>query len=331
MNYKILFPFPCSSCSVDDVLAKRMKRVRRRWSIARSEVEEEEEITDGESNLSDSEVALLAYTVYMKEVIVDVVKKADASFVASNNLESISNAIKVTLELSKKIYTFIDTAENATKSEDSNGNLSDLVYLKVSELQQIIDDDIGESFPVFENFLTQMLSGIPEAQFLMDHDVILTSNADIVYLKLAIKLIRETPKVNIEMFIWWSVIEDLILYTTTHMREMYNQYLKLVTGVDGISSRSAYCTSSVNRLMGFAVSHLILEENFITETKPKVQQMIENIRRSFNTLVLHTTWMDWKTKEKTLKKSQKMKSFIGFPDWVQNRTSLDLHYKGVSI
>lgn len=301
--------------------------MRRKWSTARAETEEYEDV---ESNLTNADAALVAYMVYMKEVIVGVVKAADPSFVVNENLDNIATAIKVTLEFTKKIYTFVDAAENASKAEDKNGNLSDLIFLKVSELQKIIDDEIGESFPVFEKYLTQMLSGIPEAQFQMDHDVILTSNADILYLKLALKLIRETPTIQLEMFVWWSVIEDLILYTTSSMRALYNEYLKIVTGIDTAASRSAYCTTSVNKLMGFAVSHLILEENFETETKPKVEQMIENIRRSFNTLVMHTTWMDWETKMKTLKKSEKMKSFIGFPDWIQNRTSLEHHYKGVS-
>lgn len=275
-------------------------------------------------------MALLAYSTYMKEVIVSIARKANPSFVVEDNAENISKAIKVTVELSRKIYSYIDVAENASKAEDSNGNLSDLVYLKVSELQKIIDDDIGESFPFFEKYLTQMLSGIPEAQFLMDHDVILTSNADIIYLKLALKLIRETPSAHVEMFLWWSVIEDLILYTTTSMRQLYYDYTKTITGVDISTSRSGYCTSSVNKLMGFAVSYLILEEDFMTKTKPKVERMIENIRRSFNTLVHHATWMDWETKERTLKKSAAMKSLIGFPEWILNRTALELRYSGVS-
>lgn len=42
-------------------------------------------------------------------------------------------------------------------------------------------------------------------------------------------------------------------------------------------------------------------------------------------------WIDWETKERSLKKSGKMKSLIGFPEWILNKTELDLHYKGVSL
>ena len=291
------------------MLAKRLKRFRRKWSIFRAEKEDENDKDEDDSG--EIEVALLAYGLYMKEVIVAIAKEANPSFNIKENMEAIGNAIKVTFDISRKIYAFIDVAENASKAEDVNGNLSDLVYIKISDLQKIIDEDSTEVIPVLENYLTQMLSGIPEAQFEIDNDLILTSHGDILYLKLAMKLIRETAPMHTEMFIWWSVIEDLVLYTTSSMRQLYYEYLKTITGIDGATSRSGYCIASVNKLMGFAVSYLVIEDNFITETKPKVEKMIENIRRTFNNLVYHASWMDWETKESTLKKSQKMKSLIG--------------------
>lgn len=262
---------------IDDVLTKRLKHVRRKWSITRAEKKDDRE---DESNLSETEVALLAYGVYMKEVIGAITKAADPSFDVEENAENISRAIRVTIDISRDIYSFIDMAENASKAEDSNGNLSDLVSVKISELQKMVDDGSSttDSVPVFEQYLTQILSGIPEAQFEMDHDVILTSNADILYLKLAMKLIHETPVGNLEMFVWWSVIEDLILYTTSSMRQLYYDYSRTITGIDGSMSRSIYCTASVNKLMGFAVSYLIIEDKFVTQTKPKVEKMIDNIR-----------------------------------------------------
>lgn len=114
------------------------------------------------------------------------------------------------------------------------------------------------------------------------------------------------------------------------MRHLYQEYTKTITGVEGIISRSSYCTSSVNKLMGYAVSYLIIEKNFMTETKPKVEMMLSNIQRSFNNIIYHS-WMDWETKERSLRKSQKMRSLIGFPEWILNKTQLEMHYKGVNI
>lgn len=315
---------------VDDVLSKRMNRMRRKWSIASVELENSED-EDVES-LTDSDVALIAYALYMNEVITAIIKKADPAFKINESAEKITNAIRVTIGISKKIYSFIDAAENASKAEDRDGNLSDLVYIKVSELQKLIDDELPtkEPFPVFQKYLTSLLSGIPEAHFDMDHDIVLTSNADILYLKLALNLIAQTRAVDLEAFIWWSVIEDLVLYTTSNMRQLYYDYSKTITGVESSTSRSTYCTSSINRLMGMAVSFLIVEKDFVTETKPKVEGMLNNIRDAFNNLVSQASWMDSMTKESTLQKSQAMTHLIGFPNYIFNRTLLENKYKGVS-
>lgn len=272
---------------------------------------DDQERDDNDS--SEIEEALEAYGAYMEEVIVTVIKAANPLNELGTNLKSISRAIQATVDISKQIYSFVEIAENASKSEDSEGNLSDLVYIKVRDLQKLVDDEMSphESVPIFERYLTQILNGIPEAQFEWDHDMILTSNADIIYLKLAMKLVAETPANVLEMYVWWSVIEDLILYTTSGMRQLYYDYSKTITGVDAAVSRSGYCAASVNKLMGFAVSFLIVEDDFVMVKKPKVEKMIENIRRAFNNLVYHATWMDWETKLNTLKKSQKMKSLIG--------------------
>lgn len=311
---------------VDDKLSKQLKRSRRKWSLARAEKTNE----DAAGSSDPNDVALLAYGMYMKEVIGAILKRALPAE-SSVDQEIISNAIKITVDISKKIYSFIELAENASKEEDSNGKLSDLIYIKVGELQKMVDEDSPtDSDPVFERFLSHLLSGLPEAQFEVDHDLILTSQPDVLYLKSALKFIRETPPIHLEMFVWWSVIEDLILYTTSSMRQLYYSYTRIITGTEGTSPRPSYCTASVNKLMGFAVSYLIIDDTFLVDIKPKVERMIENIRRSFNNLVHHATWMDWDTKESTLKKSERMKSLIGFPEWILNKTRLELYYKGVS-
>lgn len=84
--------------------------------------------------------------------------------------------------------------------------------------------------------------------------------------------------------------------------------------------------------MGMAVSYLIIDEkDFSKSTKPRVEMMLDHIRMAFNNLVRHTTWMDWETKQKTSEKSQSMKSMIGFPDWMLNKTALEKHYSGIKI
>jgi predicted metalloendopeptidase len=153
----------------------------------------------------------------------------------------------------------------------------------------MVDEDVTAEIKIdiFKRYMTLMLEGIPETQFDVDEDLILSSNPDIFYLKNAIKLIYETNPLHLEAFLWWSAVEELILYTTSTMRQLYQTYTRTITGVEASLSRPPYCTSSVNKLMGYAVSHLIIDKKFINETKPKVERMLSSIRNSFNDIIHH--------------------------------------------
>jgi predicted metalloendopeptidase len=251
-------------------------------------MEGEEDATDSGSS-EEEDAALYAYNSYMKEVIIEITKKAEPSVDINEVMDRIKKVIQVTVDISKAIYTLVDAAENASKAEDRDGNLSDLIYIKINELQKTVDDEIASENPidVFKRYITLMLDGVPEVQFDLDEEFLLTSNPDILYLKNVIKFIYELKSMHVEAFLWWSVVEDLILYTTSTMRHLYHEYTRAITGVETTQPRPSYCTSSINKLMGYAVSHLVVEKDFIANTKPKVEKMMMNIRMSLNNIIRH--------------------------------------------
>lgn len=177
---------------------------KKHWIYARSASEYD---NDGdEDDDEEADIALLAYNVYMKEAIISIIKKAYPSYNIENNMKNISRVIQVTVDISKNIYKFIDMAENASKIEDRDGNLSDLVYIKIKDLQKLVDDEMSndgrKNLKIFEKYIKLILNGIPEAHFDIDSDIVLTSNADIMYLKNAIKLIYETKTIDLEAYLW---------------------------------------------------------------------------------------------------------------------------------
>jgi len=180
-------------------LTKKLKLIKRKWTNSRAAEKETADVPD-----EGVELALLAYSLYMSEVTAALIKVAEPAYDIERNHEGLANAIKTAVDISKSIYSFIDMAENASKEEDRDGNLSDLVYLKVSDLQKMIDDELlpKAAYPVFEKYITSMIAGLPEANFDFANDLILTSNADVLYLKLVVKLIAETPDMHLEIFVW---------------------------------------------------------------------------------------------------------------------------------
>lgn len=158
---------------------------------------------------------------------------------------------------------------------------------------------------------------------------IITSPADILYLQNLSEYLQEVPAHHLEFFLWLSVVEELILHTTSDMRLLHQEYMRLIVGTEGSSSRSLYCVHAVNSLMGMAVSYALSNDEFTNNILPRVHRMLNDIHKSFNHLVTNTEWMDAETKNKTLQKSANMKSFIGFPEWLTNATALNEHYNGL--
>lgn len=59
--------------------------------------------------------------------------------------------------------------------------------------------------------------------------------------------------------------------------------------------------------------------------------MIANLKTAFKTLVDDATWMDSATKAIAREKADYMSEFVGYPDWIMNKTALEAYYNGVNI
>jgi len=57
--------------------------------------------------------------------------------------------------------------------------------------------------------------------------------------------------------------------------------------------------------------------------------MIANLKVAFKSLVDDATWMDDDTKVVAREKADYMSQFVGYPDWVKNKTALEAYYDGV--
>lgn len=59
--------------------------------------------------------------------------------------------------------------------------------------------------------------------------------------------------------------------------------------------------------------------------------MMENIHWAFGEIVKDLKWMDDTTKERTLNKAQKMKTFVGYPEFINENDHLDEYYSDVCV
>lgn len=59
--------------------------------------------------------------------------------------------------------------------------------------------------------------------------------------------------------------------------------------------------------------------------------MMENIHWAFEKIVKELKWMDETTKNRTLYKAQQMKTFVGFPELINDPAQLDDYYSDVRL
>lgn len=217
-------------------------------------------------------------------------------------------------------------AENISLT--SKTPMEDLVFLNLSQLISQTKTEDNKSID-WASYLQQMLAG-SSSNLSISNEIILTSKADIIYLQAVTEYLNTLQMEYIELYIWMTIFEELILHTTRELRSIHHLYMNLIISTEGSTPRSLYCTNGLNNLLGMATSYSLADRSFEMFTLPKVKSMLKDIREAFNNLVKGTSWMDKPTKYETLQKSNAMKSFIGFPDWVLNKTALDAYYMDIT-
>lgn len=85
-------------------------------------------------------------------------------------------------------------------------------------------------------------------------------------------------------------------------------------------------------MFGMALGRTLASESFLTDIKPRVAEMLRDIRKAFeHSVISEQRWMDTSTREATADKSRRMKQHIGFPEWLLIDDKLEEYYKGVTI
>ncbi|XP_034488295.1 endothelin-converting enzyme 2 [Drosophila innubila] len=288
------------------------------------ETEEEEASKQTTSGMS-------AYVLYVRKVLEKYLIYIDPDVNQDEATIGITELVKQAVKVARKIHMLKEEAENMTKP--SKNPVDDIVYISLMQLQNQTDKKIApQTMPIWTRYMSLILAGTKQAvNQEASNTTIITSQADIFYLQSIVEYLQETPAMHIESYLWLSSLEELVLHTTSDMRLLHSEYMRLAIGTEGSTPRSLYCAHGVNTLFGMAVSYVLADERFYRETLPRVERMLSDIRRSFDRLVRATSWMDAATKRQTMQKSAEMKSFIGFPSWLTNETALNAYYEGVKV
>ncbi|XP_021705832.1 endothelin-converting enzyme 2 [Aedes aegypti] len=187
-------------------------------------------------------------------------------------------------------------------------------YYTVQELQNATDNHIKpkKPYPVWQRYLDVLFANQPDVKPSSDEQLQMTPE-NVEFLGKLIDVVSEKSPALIELYVWGTVTSFLVEHE-------FND-----------ATLEEDCAQVVHKLMGLAVSYAIADKTFLERTKPRVEQMLTDIRNEFDQMVLETDWMDAYTKYESLEKSKAMKSLIGFPEWILDDEKLEEHYQGLQI
>ncbi|XP_046453377.1 neprilysin-like isoform X2 [Daphnia pulex] len=152
---------------------------------------------------------------------------------------------------------------------------------------------------------------------------------ELEYLQRLVQLLDQTTPRVIANFIHWRLILENIYDVNFEMENLAVEFEHEIYGPFPSQPREDWCMKRVHKLMGFAIGAKYVESAFDPQAKIDMMEMILNLKMAFSSLVEESDWMDEETKINALDKAAAMKEYIGYPDWITNRTTLELAYQGI--
>ncbi|GLH14399.1 Uncharacterized protein GBIM_18812, partial [Gryllus bimaculatus] len=186
------------------------------------------------------------------------------------------------------------------------------------EFQKILDSGYAkensskEKLMDLEQYVETLSEGLNHSLDFYN-DVIFLS--DVVYfIRLSRMLAKEGPIVA-QRYLWWRMVFALLPYTTPTLRGYERHFHQQLLGPRPRSPRSRVCTSFVKDLLPAPVSYAMGHKYPLDDVVTMVEEILSDIRKSFQTLVRDAQWMDRETQDATIDKMFAVTSFIGYPEW----------------
>lgn len=154
---------------------------------------------------------------------------------------------------------------------------------------------------------------------------------DFEYNKNVIALLKTTIPITISNYVVWRLVMSIVPDSTAAMRNHTFKFQQALTGLTEPPPRNMECADLANAYFGLAVGVKYIKEVFHEDPKAEVESLVENIRLSFEELVGKASWMQPLTKIEAIDKAKAIRKFVGYPNWLKNKSAVEEFYKGLEL
>lgn len=135
------------------------------------------------------------------------------------------------------------------------------------------------------------------------------------FIKAMSKALALYPLEDWKMYLKWNLINNNANYLSSDfVNEHFDFYNKYLSGAKVIQPRWKRVVKQTSNSLDEAVGEIFVNKYFPPEAKKRMLIMVNNLINTYGERIKNLDWMSKKTKQQALKKLNKIKIKIGYPD-----------------
>ncbi|XP_041850375.1 endothelin-converting enzyme-like 1 isoform X2 [Melanotaenia boesemani] len=169
----------------------------------------------------------------------------------------------------------------------------------------------------------RLLDRIFHDNFSEDEEIVVLATD---YIQKVSDIIKYTSKRVLHNYMLWRIVAALSEHLSTAFRSTIHEFSREIDGTEQQLELGRLCLTQANKHFGMALGALFVQQHFSSQSKAKVQELVEDIKHSLDLRLHELDWMDEATKEAARAKLKHMMVMTGYPDFLLKPELIDQEY-----
>ncbi|XP_032362978.1 endothelin-converting enzyme-like 1 [Etheostoma spectabile] len=169
----------------------------------------------------------------------------------------------------------------------------------------------------------RLLDRIFHDNFSEDEEIVVLATD---YIQKVSDIIKNTSKRVLHNYMLWRIVAALSEHLSTAFRSTIHEFSREIDGTEQQLELGRLCLTQANKHFGMALGALFVQQHFSSQSKAKVQELVEDIKHSLDLRLQELDWMDETTKEAARAKLKYMMVMTGYPDFMMKPELIDKEY-----
>ncbi|XP_077422477.1 endothelin converting enzyme-like 1 [Vanacampus margaritifer] len=169
----------------------------------------------------------------------------------------------------------------------------------------------------------RLLDKIFQDNFSEDKEIVVLATD---YIQKVSDIIKTTSKRVLHNYMLWRIVAALSEHLSTAFRSTIHEFSREIDGTEQQLELGRLCLTQANKHFGMALGALFVQQHFSSQSKAKVQELVEDIKHSLELRLQELDWMDEATKEAARAKLKYMMVMTGYPDFLVKPELIDQEY-----